>query len=1141
MSYIFRLHPEGNDTINDWGSSLKYGSSVIDQINDPNGESSTREITSIPTPFARIDLAKTAFKKVVEMSGKTRTLTLDGDTIHHKMVSECLDVGQLFFEFDKHRDKFQIIVWDKEKDMRSLLESYNLSHRQLGETYRIYLNQDGREYNFQHMDRMYLLNYFNGPAQINIIGATSPATLFFSSANDLSYVTSNIQFSKDRPFSDTFCPLYRRDVEYIKYLWALKVSISNFARLFKEVDAYMDVAFKLMDAKTQNILRNITKADIDVYSDIPVGDNAGHSIEVMRNINLKQLKTNPGNIEKESGFVINSEYRDRNGHKPLVLPIDTYTQSTVYTKTNLWNKNTKVPYRDAQSDLARRVLPDEGSRYPYLTISDFMTDTIVRLPYEINREYFFDGNIDSANGKGYLLPLTDLFFRCFTTEQLYGVLNSGKKMFELKNNAGGITAILRIPIINNKYIEYRRTYFAEISPNINDNDGALIDKMFGLGIMPLVKFPEKTKKNYRIALFDRDMPKYGKKDLHLSFINSKSQIVEHVYRKRVEKNIDLGTSSIEAYAVTDSFDHISIQVAEARCILAPKFAKARQEGKQFTFAVDFGTTNTHVEYSANNGSPVTFDITDTDKQMHKLHKKIFNPDIENSFDHNFVPDLVADDTQYTFPMRTVFAERKGLDYDAMPYSLVDGNIAFLYEKDEFQKYNNPKTDLKWSGVPDKLVRLFLENLYILMRNKVILNGGNLETTKIIWFYPASMDEGRVIKFNKIWNELYKNYFINESRPDDDDKDLAKENVISISESAAPFRYYRRKKGAKSEVVTIDIGGSTTDVYIVEDSSPKMLMSFRYASEAVFGDAYGWDSDENGYINLFHNQFLNTLKINDLNNLKVVLSQIMEQKHSPDIIAFFFSLANNIDVKGNEALNFIEKLSTNDSLRYAFIVFYGSILYFIAKTMKAKSLDKPLTLAFSGNGSKTLQALSSSSEMIARFAKLVFDGVYGDNSGKLTVIMEENPKKATCKGGILEPEKQEYNKIADIKHIFIGDNFDGYSPSKMKYSDISKEMKAGVVEQVSDFMEFLFKLHEDNNDFFINKLTANPSVLKMVREICMDKADLNGWLKDGLERKLESLDDESSKISETLFFYPLVGVLHKIAQEISKRPNNKNKK
>ena len=43
-----------------------------------------------------------------------------------------------------------------------------------------------------------------------------------------------------------------------------------------------------------------------------------------------------------------------------------------------WNKDTKVPFSDS-SALSERVLPGDGIRYPYLTISDFLEDSIKEL------------------------------------------------------------------------------------------------------------------------------------------------------------------------------------------------------------------------------------------------------------------------------------------------------------------------------------------------------------------------------------------------------------------------------------------------------------------------------------------------------------------------------------------------------------------------------------------------------------------------------------------------------------------------------------------------------------------------------------------------------------------------------------------
>ena len=88
MAKVFRLHNAGSDAIGGWGNSNQYNSTIINSITDPAGATATREITSIPSPFARMDLVKEAFAFV-------NRIGLDGDTIHHKMVSHALDIAQI--------------------------------------------------------------------------------------------------------------------------------------------------------------------------------------------------------------------------------------------------------------------------------------------------------------------------------------------------------------------------------------------------------------------------------------------------------------------------------------------------------------------------------------------------------------------------------------------------------------------------------------------------------------------------------------------------------------------------------------------------------------------------------------------------------------------------------------------------------------------------------------------------------------------------------------------------------------------------------------------------------------------------------------------------------------------------------------
>ena len=1123
MAKVFRLYDiQGNNNIVDWQDSKVYGSQAISEITDPEGADAKKEITSIPSPFARIDLIKTAFKEVVDMANKTPNdkeyAKFDGKTIYHRMISDALDIAEIFFNFETFKDKFEVLIWDRKKD----LDSNNV----FGKTLKRYLESDATgsdPYNFSKLERIYMLNYIgpDRPASLNIVGATSPATLFFSSANDLSYISQNISFGQDRPFDNSFQPLFKRDFEFQKYLYAFRkvYGESNFHKDFPELDDYLisktgkDCNYKYLSQKQKDEIDSLDENSLSQYEPIIVGDKSSDQLEILG----RPFHKKPNIINWKSDFEIDSTIYN-GATKPLVLPVNagnTY-QNLIYTSTK-WGNNYSAPYFD-NTPWINRSLPFVSVKYPYLTISDFLTDTIVRMPYKLNNTSFFDGNY-CGDDDSYLLPLTNTFFKFFTVQDLQGTTKTdNKKMFEIMANAGGVKVILRIPVAKG-YIEYSRIYFEATLPDIKNNDGALFDKKIGMGILPLISFPEKVKKHYRIALFDK-----GRNDIQLTCYKDNTPIAEEAHIIREEKDLDLNECSKESYTITENFDRINVVVGDILGVIIPKF-KTEKGNRIYTFAIDFGTTNSHIEYSfvtsdsAQNSVVNSFDILAGEKQIHRLHTIYTDKDIDKAFEHNFIPDTIADRDDYQFPMRTVFSEWRYNDRSQSIYALANGNIPFLYEKNIVPHYNEIRTELKWRGEDDyPLVRLYLENIFLLLRNKVLLNGGTLDATKIVWFYPASMDTGRCDDFSEIWTKLYKEYFGNN----------VDQNLIAISESAAPYRYYRKKKGAKSEVVTIDIGGGTTDVYIVDDDKPQMLLSFLFASNSIFGDGYNWDSDSNGFVNLYYDKFIEILNSCGLEELESTLKEIESRKNSPDIIAFLFALYSNKQANGNESLDFLFKLSQNKKMKYVFILFYGAILYFIAKSMKIKGLKRPLTLAFSGNGSRTLRVLSSNNNTIGEFAKLIFDGVYEQSGNRLDIIFEGDPKKATCKGGILNPERQTPNDIKPLKFTLIGDDMENVSSEKVKFEQITEDKKEKITNSMLEYIDFLFNLHNKNDEFLTRSLGADESIIDKVKEICQDRVELSQSLKSVLNQR-----KGNKVIEETLFFYPMIGVLHELAQKINK--------
>ena len=1116
MAKVFRLYNiQGSNNIVDWQESKEYGTQAISEIVDPDGATARKEITSIPSPFARIDLVKTAFREVTNMArdAKDKKAALKGGTIYHKMVSEMFDVAQIFFNIDRFKEKFEILVWDRKKDLD--LDDI------LGSTLNLYLESDAvgaDPYNFKKMNRIYMLNYIGAdrPEEMNIVGGTSPATLFFSSSNDLSYVSKNILFDNDRPFDQTYSPLYQRDFEFQKYFFALRKSNKEFSKEFPEVEEYLKMTYGCLSNKEKQGIDQLTETSVDDYDPIKVGEKEHDYLEILGYPFHKKLKA----PVLQSDFAIRSSVYNE-GKMPLVLPVEKGNMYTHLIYINgPWEQEFKAPYYD-NTDWKSRLLPELGDEYPYLTISDFLADTIVRIPYALNSKSYYDGGLVCKNEndeRSYLLPLTPLFFQFFTVKELQETVSgTNKRMFEFVENASGIKVILRIPI-QKGFIEYSRVYFEEMLPNLESNDGGLVETQMGMGIMPLIRFPNEVKKHYRVAMFDR-----GKSKTTLEFYEGK-EVVGSKNIVRSEKDLSGRGCSHEAYILEDNFDRILVKVGENAGFIVPLFKPANDNAAStYTFAVDFGTTNTHIEYSVDdNKIPIPFDIKVEEKQMHRLHKRYSQQDIRLAFEQDFIPEIIGD--KHTFPMRTVFANHVGMKLEKNPMPLGDGNIPFLYEKDFTPIWNKISTELKWGGVPDRLLEMHLETLFILMRNKVAINGGNLSATKLIWFYPASMTVGKINKFKKIWKDAYEKYFGPNSSG----------NVISISESKAPYLHFIETQGAADEIVTIDIGGGTTDVFIVEKQEDKMLLSFRFASNAVFGDAYNYNPNKNGFVCKYKESIKQVLETNQLSELKRALTQIEGQGKSSDIINFLFSLEGN-RVDNNKELDFMRKLSNDDKMRYVFIIFYGSILYFIANAMKAKGLMKPKTIAFSGNGAKTLNIISEENDVIEKFAKLIFDGVYGDNKGSIQVMMEANPKIATCKGGIESPEPQPYDTIGSIKTVFVGDTFN-HEGGQLTYADITDKTKEDVVESVEKFFKFLFDLHKSNQEFLVNSLSADPTLFKIVKDFCLGeegKQLLEISFTKGIEhkRKSDGVDDDTP-IEETLFFYPLVGLLHDLAFKIS---------
>lgn len=1138
MSKVFRLYKGGATTYEGWNENpaFPYTSTARDTIEDPDGASAKNEITSIPSPFARIDLVKTAFKEVCRRATKN-IKDLDGDTIFHKMVSDSLDVGEIFFNIDKFKDKIEIITWDSGQAINALKNSENLSHYYVADALEKYLSSDAKTYNFDQLKNVYLLNYSKGPDELNIIGATSPATLFFSGANSLDYVQDIFFANNDKPFDGNFQPLYKREYDYIKAWWTLRKTIPNFSSLFPEIESYLNLTFRaITDQLIKNKLNSITSASAKDFSYIDVQTyQQTNQVEVLGTTLFKKK----GGVNADNEFAIKAE-RSVSAPVPLVLPVESGNKYSDLQYTNgIWGTDNKAPYKDDQTDLTKRNLPFDGSVYAYLTISDFLEDSIVKVPHALNKKYYFDGNIEGGEEMtSFLLPIKPLYFKYFSIETLNSNMPDGKPALQMESVAGGsVNVTLRIPITGNnsiKYIEYQRMYYAQRQADISrtQNSGGMESFDFTGLVMPSMKF-----QNDDDALYTVSCVSTFSNQFRFDFYKEGVIICDIPVDCR-NKERGLHDYKAETYTVQKTnFDFIQVSNESGISnILIPNFL-THQNLEDFEFAVDLGTSNTHIEFKKADDSnsdsfnykesePIysTFFVTSYREIQGKLHP-IDLQDENDLMAADFVPANVGAESDFQFPTRTVLSYARSTDWTEKlrVFGLLNFNLT--YNKRSPLAYNaKPMVNIKWSSKPNaqSAMLAYINNIMLLIRNKVIANNGNLSRTKITWFYPNSMSPKRLSQLKNAWNDSYSELFNDNG------------NIKNVSESVAPIQFYFRRYATATNLVNVDIGGGTTDIAFSSNGNVDYITSFKFAANSLFEDSFSDINPNNGIVDWFKNDILNLLNSKpELNNLVNIFNNNIDQPSN--MASFLFSLKDNSATKdlARNNIDFNKILQNDTKFKIVFIIFYTAIIYHIAQIVKAKELKVPRHIAFSGNGSKIISIISSDAKILAKYTKVIFEKVLGQpyetSLDILGLEQGSNPKESTCKGGLIASD----NYDNEPKILILKDSSGNMSANSDTYATIDESRKKSILKSVEDFFTFVLNdipaaFNLDNN-FGVDNVTV-----KIALEEC--KEDLDTYLDKGIELSIKESGNKDNQIEDALSFYPIKGVLQALSSKIQEHYN-----
>ncbi|WP_299681156.1 hypothetical protein [uncultured Dokdonia sp.] len=1122
---VFRIHNAGASNI-DWFPSVNINNDLISSIQTDSGDGKKLP-TSIPSPFARIDLVRTAFARVAE-EGNLDGLERNGvstATDNHKLISDALDIGQIFFNYDKHKDDLKLEAWDKTNSLGALLNG-NSKKRHLGKTLELFLNQDNSQYNFDQFDKIYILKYKH-----KVIGGTSPRTLFFAAPNARD---TQIIFGQDIMLDTKLLPLYKRDKDYIKYLFALSSTVDNFNENFPEFNMYLIETVEKLTTYDAAFYDSLMNLDCEEYmnslNSVFFNNNAGEPLEIINNLPVKQFVKNPLIIERQSDFTIKT-IKEVEGNKPLVLPVEPFSLRYKYTEDD-WDINTIVPAEDKRP-LSERTLPNQGDAYPYLTMNDFLTDSIVKLPYEVDNMKFL-----TVGSRFFLLPIKENFFTYFSIEDIIE-----NDLVKIKDLSGGSVEIeISIPV-KREFITYKKIYYPKSSAGTTNNDsktGTIVEKSFALSVYPFVKSIER-KISYTIGIADVSPNK--NELLGVDFYHSKyTKSVQCKHQSyRAEKPIKTQQSIID-----DQFDIIFIKVGRVQNVIIPKWSEYNgSSGDDYEFAIDFGTTNSHIEYKIQgHGSEKAYDISESDEQIaflmpnqeeSKLRSQSIRDilDGENHLTQEILSKQFGEGKLRNAPFRTCLIQNQNINFSKPTNIFTHTNIGFDYEKNTIRKYLKAYTDLKWaSNDEDNLKRIghYIEELLMLCKNKVLMNNGNLSNTKIIWFYPVSMTTHRLKIFKTLWQEKFEQIF-----------DLNLDNLSNYPESIAPFYYYKANEGIHAHAkpsVSIDIGGGTSDVMIYANGEPQLITSFKFAGNSIFGDGFNGNIKSNGFVQKYFPLFKDLLIQNELKSELTILDKIYnENASSADLVNFLFSLKKNKSLLDKQVdIDFSKMLKTDSDFKIIFLLFYASIIYHIAEMMKIKGMETPRNILFSGTGSKILNIIDSDRNLgsLTKLFEAIFNEVFETDESNIDLRANANPKEITCKGGFYIDKNLDVNSHKELVEFSIG-NFNDKKVQKrtqsddfaVSYNNIDSEFRNGVIENVETFYKLFIKLNKSLN--FIDEFGISTTSLKVFND--HKSTDLEDFIMAGLNAVKKDSDDDEA-LSETLFFYPLIGKLNELAKEIN---------
>lgn len=1121
MSKILSYSNKTSKNVNgDWIPVEPYSEDDIAQIKDPDGGLSSNPRTAIPSPFAQIDLVKNAFHNLANPQ-------LHGAVMNERLVSNALDVAQLLFDYENHKDYLRIITWNRKDELARL--KANGQHRLYGETLELFLAAD-KVYNFDDLVDWYIIVWDN-----KVIGGTSPASVVM--AAPVSETINQIKVEQGVSLFSATRHLWQRDEDFIYYMFLLFNAYPTLREKAGQVYSYMMHNAAILRDRRPEVYNRIVEVipnlsalshdnsgivldrlnrDFDKFS-------GGAQVNVLGAFLYHKRVRDIRTQASQSDFVIEPTVAQPEGAvMPLVLRTGFSGSVEHYRYIDKdWDSATVV--FTGGVPMEQRKLPATSIEYPYLTTVDMLTDTLIKLNGAIDNDHFLDGNLQSRDlvaRNGYLLPVKQEYFKYFTSQDLCGRIHGLNVLDIVENGDGSVSVTLRIPV-KKRFIELTRVYMPTTDHAWRFDEmrgtGRIVSATLSTSVFPFVRTGRKD--DYTVQLF--------------SMLIDSTASLKFMQNGRGEGDLNVSSKTRTAtgpfnttyYDVNGSWDYMEVTLTSDlgtfNGLIVPQWKPYIPSVTELVFAVDFGTTNSHVEWAVKGqtSQPLTMGHSAGQALLASLMKPGSLDIAEQVQRIEFLPTNI--DNVYGFPLRSSLA--RNAESDGGNKLFHDVNIPFLYERKFFDGYN-VTTNLKWMG-DSRLAKEFLREIVLLIKAKALLENVDLRRVEVVYFYPVSMSGSDRRQLRETWEDLFRTYI-------SDNLDL----LHNCTESLAPAAYYKGPDVDGASYVSIDIGGGTSDAVIYQPttdgmgSEPVAISSFRFAGNAIFGDAFADKDAEHNPLLAHYTSYFKQLIENDrstnITYLTSILDKIMQQQRSEDINAYLFSIENVEELRGlreiDRNLYSYNALLRNDGQRkIVFMYFYAAIIYYIATMMKARNYRMPKQVYFSGTGSKILNIVGSAS-MVTELTRLIVEKVYGQRySERFGIKIEtECPKQITCRGGVKMLGDKDAVAYTPREVNALKFNYSMLPDTDLTLAGIKDmDTRENLVARVKEFNQFFIELCDADlrDDFGIDR-----NVFKVFCEVVND--DLGNYLSAGINAFLNGRYEDGDIIEDVPFFYPIVGVI-----------------